>query len=158
MSTHDGLVLLAIYVGVIGAGALIEYVEHRVKRAIRRRKRSWKTSLFFLKKTLDILRGVWYYNIRKGKENPEHQKGWLWIITRSITRSSWRCARLTSFARVRPGTSGQTAKALPIAWWSGKNHFSRESSLAVCVAWRIGAIKAPILSWKKFLTNLKSMV
>lgn len=40
MSTHDGLVLLAIYVGVIGAGALIEYVEHRVKRAIRRRKRS----------------------------------------------------------------------------------------------------------------------
>lgn len=40
MSTHDGLVLLAIYVGVIGAGALIEYVEHRVKRAICRRKRS----------------------------------------------------------------------------------------------------------------------
>lgn len=52
MSTHDGLVLLAIYVGVIGAGALIEYVEHRVKRAIRRRKRSWKTSLFFIKKHL----------------------------------------------------------------------------------------------------------
>lgn len=49
MSTHDGLVLLAIYVGTIGAGALIEYVEHRVKRAIRRRKRSWKTSLFFIK-------------------------------------------------------------------------------------------------------------
>ena len=46
MSTHDGLVLLAIYVGVIGAGALIEYVEHRVKRAIHRKKRSWKTSLF----------------------------------------------------------------------------------------------------------------
>lgn len=51
MSTHDGLVLLAIYVGVIGAGALIEYVEHRVKKAIRRRKRSWKTSLFFEKNT-----------------------------------------------------------------------------------------------------------
>ena len=40
MSTHDSLVLLTIYVGVIGVGALIEYVEHRVKRAIRRRKRS----------------------------------------------------------------------------------------------------------------------
>lgn len=40
MSTHDGLVLLTIYVGVIGVGALIEYVEHRVKRAIRRRKRN----------------------------------------------------------------------------------------------------------------------
>ena len=40
MSIHDGLVLLAIYVGVIGAGALIEYVEHRVKRAVHRRKRS----------------------------------------------------------------------------------------------------------------------
>lgn len=40
MSTHDGLVLLAIYVGVISVGALIEYVEHRVKKAIRRRKRS----------------------------------------------------------------------------------------------------------------------
>ena len=39
MSTHDGLVLLAIYVGVIGTGALIEYVEHRVKRAINRRKK-----------------------------------------------------------------------------------------------------------------------
>lgn len=52
MSIHDGLVLLAIYVGVIGAGALIEYMEHRVKRAIRRRKRSWKTSLSFLQKPL----------------------------------------------------------------------------------------------------------
>ena len=52
MSTHDGLVLLVIYVSVIGAGALIEYVERRVKRAIRRRKRSWKTSLFFLQKPL----------------------------------------------------------------------------------------------------------
>lgn len=40
MSIHDGLVLLAIYVGVIGAGALIEYVGHRVKKAIRCRKRS----------------------------------------------------------------------------------------------------------------------
>ena len=40
MSIHDGLVLLAIYVGVIGVGALIEYVEYRVKRAIHRRKRS----------------------------------------------------------------------------------------------------------------------
>lgn len=40
MSTHDGLVLLAIYVGTISAGALIEYAEHLVKRAIRRRKRS----------------------------------------------------------------------------------------------------------------------
>ena len=40
MSTHDGLVLLAIYVSVIGTGALIEYVEHRVKRTIHRRKRS----------------------------------------------------------------------------------------------------------------------
>ena len=30
---------------------------------------------FFLKKTLDILCGLWYYNYRKGKENPEHQKG-----------------------------------------------------------------------------------
>ena len=54
MSTHDGLVLLAIYVGVIGTGALIEYVEHRVKRAIRRRKRSWKTSLFFYKNPWQI--------------------------------------------------------------------------------------------------------
>lgn len=59
MSTHDGLVLLAIYVGVIGAGALIEYVEHRVKRAIRRRKRSWKTSLFFIK-TLDKYKSKCY--------------------------------------------------------------------------------------------------
>lgn len=40
MSIHDGLVLLAIYVGVIGAGAFIEYVEHRVKRAVHHRKRS----------------------------------------------------------------------------------------------------------------------
>ena len=40
MSTHDGLILLFIYLGTIGAGALIEYMEHRVKRAIHRRKRS----------------------------------------------------------------------------------------------------------------------
>lgn len=73
MSTHDGLVLLAIYVGVIGVGALIEYVEHRVKRAIRRRKRSWKTSLFFIK-TLDILCGLWYYNNRKRKDTSQTRK------------------------------------------------------------------------------------
>ena len=73
MSTHDGLVLLAIYVGTIGAGALIEYVEHRVKRAIRRRKRSWKTSLFFIK-TLDIFPGLWYYNNRKRKDTSQTRK------------------------------------------------------------------------------------
>lgn len=68
MSTHDGLVLLAIYVGVIGAGALIEYVEHRVKRAIRRRKRSWKTSLFFEKNYWQIP-NLWYtvITVREGK-------------------------------------------------------------------------------------------
>lgn len=66
MSTHDGLVLLAIYVGVIGVGALIEYVEHRVKRAIRRRKRSWKTSLFFIKNTWQIL-NLWYNKSIKRK-------------------------------------------------------------------------------------------
>lgn len=32
MSTHDGLVLLAIYVGVIGAGALIEWAEKKLKK------------------------------------------------------------------------------------------------------------------------------
>lgn len=74
MSTHDGLVLLTIYVGVIGVGALIEYVEHRVKRAIRRRKRSWKTSLFFIK-TLDNYSIICYNvdTIRKGKTKDEIQ-------------------------------------------------------------------------------------
>lgn len=68
MSIHDGLVLLAIYVGVIGAGALIEYVEHRVKRAVHRKKRSWKTSLFFIK-TLDKSRSKCYTisTVKKGE-------------------------------------------------------------------------------------------
>lgn len=67
MSIHDGLVLLAIYVGVIGAGALIEYVEHRVKRAVHRKKRSWKTSLFFIKNYWQIQQSVLYYNCQEGK-------------------------------------------------------------------------------------------
>ena len=32
MSMHDGLVLLFIYVGTIGAGALIEWVEKKLKK------------------------------------------------------------------------------------------------------------------------------
>ena len=38
----------------------------------------WKSPYFFsnfFQKTLDIYCPKWYYNIRKGKENPEHQKG-----------------------------------------------------------------------------------
>lgn len=32
MSTHDGLVLLFIYFGTIGAGALIEWAEKKLKK------------------------------------------------------------------------------------------------------------------------------
>lgn len=32
MSLHDGLVLLFIYTGTIGAGALIEWVEKKLKK------------------------------------------------------------------------------------------------------------------------------
>ena len=42
MSTHDGLVLLAIYIGTIGAGALYEYVRERVIRSYKRRKATRK--------------------------------------------------------------------------------------------------------------------
>lgn len=73
MSTHDGLVLLAIYVGTIGAGALIEYVEQRVKRAIHRRKRSWKTSLFFIKNPWQIQKQMLYYKYSKGKGNTKDE-------------------------------------------------------------------------------------
>lgn len=32
MSVHDGLILLFIYLGTIGAGALIELVENKIKK------------------------------------------------------------------------------------------------------------------------------
>lgn len=32
MSTHDGLILLFIYLGTIGAGAFIEWAEKKLKK------------------------------------------------------------------------------------------------------------------------------
>lgn len=38
MSLHDGLVLLGIYVGVIGLGAVIDFVEFELKLKRKERK------------------------------------------------------------------------------------------------------------------------
>lgn len=42
MSTHDGLILLTIYVGTFGAGALYEYIRGKVIKSYKRRKATRK--------------------------------------------------------------------------------------------------------------------
>lgn len=114
MSTHDGLVLLAIYVGTIGAGALIEYVEQRVKRAIHRRKRSWKTSLFFYKKPLTFFPACGIIITERGRTPPKPERLTQWLLSRLFSTAF----SLSSPCPMSSARIGRISTPTPTRVWS----------------------------------------